>query len=97
MAMFVILGKFTDQGVRNARNFPQMVEQIRQQGEQRGIKRHGWYLTQGQYDYVVITEAPDAETMAAFALDIAGRGNTRTETLRAYPIEEIDQVLGKMA
>jgi uncharacterized protein with GYD domain len=47
------------------------------------------YLTMGQYDYVVIAEAPDDETMARIALTVAGQGNVRTQTLRAFDRSEM--------
>ena len=65
-------------------------------GQQLGIKVHSWYLTQGRYDIVVVAEAPDAEAMLAQAAGIAGSGNARTETLRAFSLEEADQVFQKM-
>jgi hypothetical protein len=47
-----------------------------------------FYLTMGQYDAVVINEAPDDQTVARLALAAAGRGNVRTETLRAFTENE---------
>jgi len=95
MAMFVVLGKFTDQGAKNIQNLRKGVEENMARGDRLGIKIHGWYLTQGRYDIVVLAEAPDAETMLAQAAGVAGTGNTRTETLRAYTLDEVEQVLKK--
>ena len=86
MAMFVVLSKFTDQGAKNIQNLRAFAEANKARGERLGLKIHGWYLTQGRYDVVVIAEAPDAETMLASAAGIAGAGNNRTETLRASPL-----------
>jgi uncharacterized protein with GYD domain len=96
MAMFVVLGKLTDQGARNIRDLRKGVEENMARGERLGVKIHGWYLVQGQYDIVVIAEAPDAETMLAQSAGVAGAGNTRTETLRAWTLEEMGQVLGRL-
>jgi uncharacterized protein with GYD domain len=95
MATFVVLGKFTDQGAKNLPNLRAFVEQNRARGERLGVKILGWYLTQGRYDIVVIAEAPDAETMLAQSAGVAGTGNTRTETLRAYTLDEAEQALKK--
>ena len=97
MAMFVVLSKFTDQGAKNIQNLRKFAEQNMARGERLGLKIHGWYLTQGRYDIVVIAEAPDAETMLASAAGIAGAGNNRTETLRAFTLDEVEQVLKKGA
>jgi uncharacterized protein with GYD domain len=95
MAMFVVLGKFTDQGAKNIQNLRKATEENMARGERLGIRIRGWYLTQGRYDIVVLAEAPDAETMLAQAAGVAGAGNMRTETLRAYTLDEAEQVLKK--
>jgi uncharacterized protein with GYD domain len=96
MAMFVVLGKLTDEGAKNLRNLRQNVKENMARGERLGIKVHGWYMTQGRFDIVVLAEAPDAETMMAQAAGVAGTGNTRTETLRAFTLDEAEQVLQKL-
>jgi len=96
MPMFIVLGKFTDQGAKNIQNLRQGAEANMARGERLGVKVHGWYLTQGRYDIVVVAEAPDAETMLAQAAGVAGTGNTRTETLRAFTLDEAEQVLKKV-
>jgi uncharacterized protein with GYD domain len=95
MAMFVVLGKLTDQGAKNIQTLRKGVEENMARGDRLGIKIRGWYLTQGRYDIVVLAEAPDAETMLAQAAGVAGTGNMRTETLRAYSLDEVEQVLKK--
>lgn len=95
MAMFVVLSKLTDEGAKNIRNLRRGVEENMARGERLGVKIHGWYLTQGRYDIVVIAEAPDAETMLAQAAGVAGTGYTRTETLRAFTLDEMEQALKK--
>lgn len=96
MPMFVILAKFTDQGAKNIQNIRQAAQENMERAQRLGMKNHGWYLTQGAYDVVVISEAPDAETMLAQAAGVAGMGNTRTETLRAFTLDEVDKALSKL-
>lgn len=96
MPMFVVLGKFTEKGAQNVRNIRQGAKENMERGQRLGIKNHGWFMTQGEYDIVVIAEAPDAETMLAQAAGVAGTGNTRTETLRAFTLDEVDQALQKL-
>ncbi|HET7036558.1 MAG TPA: GYD domain-containing protein [Thermomicrobiaceae bacterium] len=93
MPMYVILGHFTDQGARNVKELLPAFQKNRANGEKLGIKLHGWYLTQGRYDFVVLVEAPSAEVMLQQTLTVAGNGMTRSETLRAYPIDEAQQLL----
>lgn len=96
MAMYIVLGKFTDQGVKDIRSLRQRVQENRSNGERLGMKAHGWYLTMGQYDFVVLVEGPDDETMAAQVLGVAGRGVSRSETLRAFTLDEVDAIIQKM-
>lgn len=93
MAMFVVLGRFTDAGGRNVANLPKTVEENMARGQRLGITIHGWYLTQGQYDFVVLAEAPDAEAMLAQAAGVAGTGNARVETMRAFSLADAQQVI----
>jgi uncharacterized protein with GYD domain len=96
MAMFIVLGKLTDEGARNVGAARTMVEENLAQGERAGIKFHGWYLTQGRYDFVIIVEAPDAETMLAQAAGVASAGMSRSETLRAWTLDEAGEILARM-
>src|ERR1700682_123053 len=96
MPLVVILAKVTDQGAKNIQNIRQAGRENMERCQRLGIKTHGWYLTQSEYDVVVIAEAPDAETMLAQAAGVAGTGNTRTETLRAFHLDEVDQALQKL-
>ena len=47
------------------------------------------FWTLGSHDVVLIMEAPDDETMAAFGLSAGKNDNVRTETLRAFTQPEI--------
>ena len=68
-----------------------------QRGRQLGMNPIGWYLTMGRYDFVVIAEGPDDETAAAQVLGIASRGRSRTETLRAFPLDQVDAIIQKLS
>jgi uncharacterized protein with GYD domain len=83
----------TEQGATSIRELPQRARQIQAMGEQRGVKVHGWYLTQGRYDVVVVVEAPDDQTIAAQSLAVASQGVVTTETLRAYTLDEAEQII----
>jgi uncharacterized protein with GYD domain len=97
MAMYIVLGKMTEQGAQDMRNLRQFVEENRRQGEKLGLKVHGWYLTMGRYDIVVIVEGPDDATMVAQAVGVSSRGRTRVETLRAFTLDEADTIIQKLS
>ncbi len=96
MPTFVVLAKFTDQGARDIKSFRQNVERNMQTAQALGISTKGFYLTQGEYDLVIIAEAPDEEAVMAQVLTVASRGGARTTTMRAFTLEDLDRIIAKM-
>ena len=92
MPMYVTLIRYTEQGVKTFKDLPRRLEETRKVGEPLGAKLVSFYLTMGQYDAVVVSEAPDDETVAKLALAAGGRGNVRTETLRAFTEDEAKRI-----
>ena len=88
MPMYVTLIRYTELGIKTFKDLPKRLEETRTAGEAAGAKLVAFYLTMGQYDAVVVSEAPDDETVATLALAAGGRGNVRTETLRAFTEDE---------
>ena len=88
MSTYVTLISYTEQGIKNIKDAPQRVAAAKAAVEAAGGKWLGYYLTLGQYDGLVITEAPDDETYARIILSVAGQGNIRTTTLKAFNEEE---------
>ena len=97
MATFIVLGKLTDQGAKSLPNLRAFVEGNMARGQSMGATVKSWYLTQGRYDIVVVAEAPDAETMLAQGAGVAGTGMVRTETLRAFTLDEAEQVVKRIS
>jgi uncharacterized protein with GYD domain len=89
MPTYVALANLTDQGVRNMKDLPQRLQNADEMFAGMGARLQEVYLTMGQYDYMVIAEAPDDETMAKVSLAIAGQGNVRTHTFRAFDRREM--------
>ena len=61
-----------------------------------GIKIKDIYWTMGAFDAVFTAEAPDDETMTAFAASMGSLGNIRTQTMRAFSAQEMNQILAKL-
>ena len=95
MPTYVVLYNFTDQGAKNVKGTVERVRDTRAENERRGFKTLGVYRTQGQYDLVAIVEAPDEQAMLAGLFNVAGAGNVRSTTLRAFTENEIEGVLKK--
>ena len=54
------------------------------------------YWTMGAFDAVFIADAPDDETMTAFAMSMASLGNIRTQTLRAFSASEMNKIVAML-
>ena len=95
MATYVLLLKFTDQGIHNIKETRKRAEGFREMAEKAGAKVKEVYWTLGQYDGLLILEASDEATAAALGLSLGSLGNVRSETLRAFSTDEISRVLKK--
>jgi uncharacterized protein with GYD domain len=96
MATYVVLMNWTDQGVKTAKDTVNRYQQATTLFEQMGSKIETVYWTSGGYDLVAVVTAPDDETLAALLLSLAGGGNLRTHTLRAFTEADMTNILGKM-
>ena len=94
MPAYVVLYRFTEQGRSNIKATVDRAAAIRRQNEERGFRVIGHYWTQGQYDLVVIVEAPTEEAMMGGLFSIAEAGNVVSETLRAFTDDDMRQILG---
>ena len=97
MATYIVLGQFTDQGIRNIKDTTKRAEAVKALGKKAGATVKGIYWTLGQYHVALIVEAPDDQSVHTLLLGIGAAGNVRTQTLRAFTAEEMGALLGKMA
>ena len=96
MAMYVSLIQFTDEGIRNIKDTVKRDEASMAEAEKMGMKIIDAFWTMGAYDVVVLLEAPDDETMTAFALKVSAMGSVKTQTMRAFRREEMEGILAKI-
>jgi uncharacterized protein with GYD domain len=96
MATYVILATFTDQGIKTAKDSPKRAEAFKQMAKTFGVTVKEIFWTQGRYDIVVLTEAPDELSATALNLSLGALGNIRTESLRAFSADEMATIVSKM-
>jgi uncharacterized protein with GYD domain len=96
MATYIMLGQFTDQGIRSVKDTTKRVEIVKEMGKKVGATVKEVYWTMGQYDVATIVDAPDDASMTAFLLSVAALGNVRTQSLRAFSAEEMGRILGRL-
>jgi len=94
MPTYIIMSKWTAQGLQNIRQSPTRLEAGRKAYEAAGMKMTDFYMTTGRYDMVAIVEAPDDVTLAKAILVSAAQGNFTTETCRAFTEGEYRQIIG---
>jgi uncharacterized protein with GYD domain len=92
MPTYISLVNLTEQGIKEVKNAPERLQSFDMAARELGGKLVGFYLVMGQYDYVVITEAPDDQTAARLILTTIAQGSVRTQTMRAFPREEFEQI-----
>jgi uncharacterized protein with GYD domain len=87
LSNFIVLGNWTEQGIKNITEVPKRVKQSRQMIEKAGGKMQ-FFTTMGKYDFVLVVEIPRDEDMAAISLCVGSMGNVRTVTMKAWTEEE---------
>ena len=93
MAVFIMLTNLTANGVKTLKDNPSRVQEVNREVEQLGVKVLHQFATLGQYDFVSVVEAPDAETMAKVSVELGSRGTTSNCTLAALPAEDLVKTL----
>ena len=95
MKTYVTLLRFTDQGARNLKQSPQRAAEFRQSVERAGLKVVAQLWTAGTYDGVLILQGENEEKVLTALVQLAGLGNVRTHSLRAFDASEWSALVGK--
>jgi len=96
MPIYITLYKFTDQGIKTAKESAARVEAATKLVESLGGKSLGVYYTMGEYDLVSIGELPNDEAMMTFLLRHGQLGTVRTTTLKAFTVEQFAELAKKL-
>ncbi len=96
MASYIILANYTSIGIKNIKGTTQRAKDFKSETEKVGIKVKDIYWTMGNIDIVIIAESPDDETMAGMLIALGRLGNVKTQTLRAFPIDAMEKIIGKL-
>ncbi len=97
MPTYISLIHLTEQGVRTIKEDVHRESIGSLIGQHEGVKLVSEWWTMGEYDAVMITEAPDDETISRYLLGAGRQGNIRTVTMRAFSKEDMQKILGKLA
>jgi uncharacterized protein with GYD domain len=96
MPIYVALCKWTTQGIQGIKESPARLDAGRKAFAAAGIQIKEFYMVMGQYDMVIVGEAPDDATYAKATLTLAKGGNIQTETLRAFTEDEYRAIVSSL-
>lgn len=95
MAIYITQGRYTYQAISGLVQNPEdRYEEVRGLFERAGCKLLSYYMTFGEYDFVITYEAPNPiVVMGVLATAGAGGGVTDTKTITAVSTAEAKQAL----
>jgi uncharacterized protein with GYD domain len=96
MPHYIVLCKWTDQGIRNIKDSPKRAAAARAVIEKLGGKWLGFYYTFGEYDMVLVSEGLNDENVMTAALAIGSQGSVRTTVLKAFTEAEAAKLIEKL-
>ena len=85
MPIYIVLGNYTEEGVRTIHQLSELRQAAEQWTEAQGGRVVSNYTTLGPYDFVFIVELPSAEVALEGALLFGSQGKVRTQTMLAFP------------
>ena len=96
MPKYIVLGKFTAEGIKNIKDSPKRLEAANKLAESLGGKILKFYYTMGRYDFVCVVKATSNETMMQALLALGSQGSISTETLTAISAEKAAEIIAKL-
>ena len=96
MPTYITLVNYTQKGVENVKESPQRLDAAKNAFKGMGAELKEFYLVMGQYDIILVSEAPDDETIAKIALILGSLGNVRTESFRAFKEDEYREIVSAL-
>jgi uncharacterized protein with GYD domain len=96
MPTYVSLIQFTQKGIEAIKDSPKRLDTARKAFEQAGAKLKDFYLVMGEYDIVIVVDAPNDETVAKVSLMLGSKGNVKTRTSRAFTEAEYRKLVASL-
>ena len=93
MPSYVMLARWTDQGVRNIGDMPKRIDAAKKLLADMGGQFNSLHMTMGEYDLVGIYEAPDDAVAVRYTLMLEKMGNARTTSLKAFPEQALREIV----
>jgi uncharacterized protein with GYD domain len=94
--MYASLLRYTDQGIRNIKESPARLDAAKKAFQAQGAELKQFFLMMGEYDILILAEAPNEETVSKVALTLGSLGNVRTETFRIFTEAEYRKIVSSL-
>jgi uncharacterized protein with GYD domain len=88
LSHYILLINWTEQGISKIKESSNRYSSFKTSVEKAGGKFIGGYYTLGEYDVVIIMEAPNDDAVMSLMLKVGSYGNVRSKTLKAFTAEE---------
>jgi len=96
MPTYITLARWTQKGIEQIKESPTRLKAFKQAVESAGGKVKAFYVVTGQYDMVIVSEAPNDDAIAKVALLTGSKGSTRSETVRAFTEDEYLKIIAAL-
>ncbi len=96
MSAYIALVRFTEKGISRIKESPRRLDEARELLSDMGGRFLHFYMTMGDYDLVVVYEAPDDACAARFTLALGAAGNIRTTTMKAFPENAYREIIASL-
>jgi uncharacterized protein with GYD domain len=96
MPTYITLARWTQQGIEKVKESPARLDAFKQLVKSAGGEVKAFYVVTGQYDMVIVSEAPNDEAIAKVALATGSKGSTRSETVRAFTEDEYRKIVAAL-
>ena|SRR5438477_22252 len=96
MSTFIYSLSWTEQGIRAVKDSPKRAKTARAMAKKMGVDIKQVFMTLGEFDLLLVTEAADTDVAAKFALALSSLGNVRTRTARAWTEAEMQKLISEL-
>ena len=93
MPTYLMLTTLTEKGVQTLKSNPGRLREVNRDVEELGARVLHQWASLGEYDFVNIVEAPDAETISRVSIALAARGSAKLQTMQAFEIDDFLKTL----
>jgi len=96
MPTYITLARWTQQGIEKIKESPARLDAFKKAVKAAGGEVKAYYMVTGQYDMVIVSEAPNDDAIVKVALLTGSKGSVRSETLRAFPEDEYRKIIASL-